>query len=246
MITDSLSYHQIRVSYDEKLLNRRAEPQSVSITTPNFFKQYYPHLYEWDWNKYFAEREYFYRSMPNPLVGKLWYKGPIDFMDACYLRKGMVACVSEKVRRILIELHVNKEEYILHPIVISKEDASYYVLFVPFLSIEELKIDFDNTVFDFAPWPDEQLGSFRGKEELYEYLSKNDKPLRTNTLVLNESLTQRDIINAGFIHGDIYFSDRILDAFNEEHVIGYQVLRPGSQGTTPLRFSNNADVNGGA
>jgi hypothetical protein len=237
MTTDSLLFHQISVSYDERLLKRHAEPQSVSITTPRFFKEYYPNIRDWDWTVYFANRDCFYRSIPNPLIGKLWYKGPIDFMDACYLRKGMVACVSEKIRRILMELQVNKEEYILHPIVISKEEALYYILFIPFLSIEELKIDFDNSVFDYALWPNEKLRYFRSKEELYEYLLNRDNPLRTKRLVLDKSLMQRDIINAGFIHGDIYFSNRIIEAFNEEQVIGYQVLQPGSEGTTPLVFS---------
>ena len=238
-MASSLLYHQISVSYDERLLKHRAAPQSVSITTPDFFNKYYPNLYYWDWDQYFSDRDKFYRDIPNPLVGKLWYKGPIDFMDACYLRQGMVACVSEKIKKILMALQVKENEYILHPIVISKEETPYYILFIPFLSIEELKIDFDNTVFDYASWPNEELRPFQGEKELYEYLLDKEKPLKAVKLVLDSSLMQRDIINAGFIHGNIYFSNRIIDAFYEKNVIGYQVLQPGSEGTTPLLFSNS-------
>lgn len=235
-------FHQIDVSYDETLLKNRSEPQSVSITTRDFFKKYYPRLYDWDWDSYFEDKEGFYKRIPTPLSGRLWYKGPVDFMDACYLRPGMVACVSEKVKEILADLQINNEEYYLHPITISKEDGAFYILFVPFLSVEELQIDFENTLFNFKPWPEEQLTRFQNNNELLTYLSQKDNPLWTKRLVLNKSLCHKDIINAGFIHGDIYFSNRIIEAFEKEHVIGYQILQPNSIGTTPLYFSKEDTV----
>ena len=238
MITNNTTFYQIRVSYEEKLLKRRSEPQSVSITTRDFFTKYYPRLYDWDWDSYFADRKGFYNRFPNPLTGKLWYKGPIDFMDACYLRIGMVACVSEKVKNILFQLHVNEEEYVLHPISISNEDAPYYVLFVPFLTVDELKIDYSYTVFDTALWPNETLISFKDKNDISAYLLEKDNQLLAKKLVLDKSLSERDIINAGYIHGFIHFSERIINAFEKNNVVGYQVLQPGREGTAPLLFSD--------
>ena len=237
-MNNSILFHEIGVSYDEKLLKRRSSPQAVSITTRDFFKKYYPRLYDWDWNTYFADRDGFYNRIPSPLTGKLWYKGPIDFMYACYFRIGMVACVSEKIKQILLELDVDKKEYFLHPIVIPKEEAPFYVLFVPFLSISELKIDFNNSLFVIAD--NEQLRTFKDEAELSDYISNRDNLFRAKELVLDKSLCQKDIINAGFIHGNIYFSDRIIQAFEKEQVIGYEVCHPGSIGTAPLSFSNSA------
>lgn len=229
-------FYQIQVSWDEKLLKRRGGPQSVSITTRDFFSRYYPRLCEWRWKDYFSDRDGFYQRIPVPLTGKLWYKGPIDFMDACYNRKGMVACVSNKVKNIFHELKVDSGEFVLHPIEIQNEQDDFYVLFIPFLSNEELRIDYSRTLFNYAPWPDVLERYFSGEQELQEYLSDINNPLRTKRLVIDQSLGNRDIINAGYIHGDIYFSERIIQAFREREVIGYEV--EDSPTACPLSFSD--------
>lgn len=239
-MNEQKKYYQIRVTWDEKLLKRRGSPQSVSITTKDFFSKYYPRLYDWDWENYFSGRDDFYKRIPSPLTGKLWYKGPIDFMEACYIRGGMVACVSEKVKKIFEELGVNKNEYILHPISIQKEDGTFYILFVPFLSIQELGIDYRYSTFETR---DEDVFLFSGDKMLNDYLSNHENTLLATKLVLNPPIKDKDIINAGYIHGGIYFSDRIIKAFDHYNVIGYEVSNPRRMHYGPLSFSDSLDSN---
>jgi hypothetical protein len=233
------NYLQIEVSWDEKLLKRRTAPQSVSITTKDFFTKYYPRLYDWDWKTYFSNREGFYKIIPSPLTGKLWYKGPIDFMEACYTRQGMIACVSKKVKDIIIGLNGSEREFIFHPIRIFGEDDIFYILFVPFLSVEELGINYHYSIFGTKniKTDEKTIVSFYDDQTLDEYVSDNDNPLLTFNLVLNPAIKNRDVINAGYIHGYTYFSDRIVNAFEENHIVGYEVLKPGTLGTCPLSFS---------
>ena len=234
------TFYQIEVSWDEKLLKQRAAPQSVDITTKDFFSKYYPLYCNWDWESYWSDRDGFYSRIPSPLEGKLWYKGPIDFMEACYVRAGMIACVSEKVVRIFHDLKVAEEEYRFVPINIKNERGAYYILFVPFQTVEELKIDFGKSYFNIShSLQEEKLTQFRGEKELDDYLELKGKPLLTHTLVLDPTLKTRDIINTRYIHGKIYFSDRIVNAFKKKEVIGYEVVQ-GRRDTPPLMFSDDA------
>ena len=229
---NSDSFYQIEVSWDEKLLKRRSMPQAVKITTPGFFKDYYPQLYYWDWTLYFADKGGFYRRIPSPLMGKMEYKEAIDFMESIFLRIGIVACVSKKVKDILLEEKVAPDSYYLIPIELVNGTGEYYVLFIPFLSLSELQIDYTSTHF-IAEGKDI---AFHDDHQLSEYLSNRDNPLRPTNLCLDASVKVKDIINAGYIHGNIYFSERIIKAFHDKEVVGYTAKRTGSLGTCPLSF----------
>lgn len=230
---NNVHFFQIESSWDEGVLKHHQTPQSVKITTPGFFNKYYPQFYYWDWGQYFADREGFYQRIPVPLKGKLEYKGAIDFMDSTYLRDGIVACVSKKVKDILQNNMVAPNNYYLIPIELSNEIGDFFVFFIPFLSLSELKINYALTHFII----NEKDTLFQNETELANYLLNHDNPLRTSSLCLDVSLQNLDIINAGFVHGYIYFSERIIKAFGNSGIVGFSVKHGGTIGTCPLVFS---------
>ena len=96
-------YQQIKVSSDEKLLKRRAAPQTVRILNKEFDE--YMEMYNTSVQMNIENSDWLYDRIPENLEGKLEYKDLTwDFMFAAYYRLGMIAAVSEKVKNILEEL----------------------------------------------------------------------------------------------------------------------------------------------
>ena len=228
-------YHQIKESWDEKLLGRRSGPQSVKITTPGFFTDVYPIPPDdesWD---YFAfQKELFAKLDGLQLSGKLDYKKPIDFMCAYYSRITMIACVSEKVKRILEDLNVSREELTICPITLEGIPETYYVLFSPVLSVKELGLDFSRTLFKDDS-DEGKLYHFSDEKEMLENYNKEGMRYSYKNIVISRNNMCRKIINVQY--GGIFFSETIMDAFAENGVVGYDYIRPGSYFYKELDFS---------
>lgn len=170
------------VSWDKKLLGNRAAPQGLKILNEN-------------------------------LEGRLDYEDfSWDFMLAYYARPGMVAAVSGKVRKILEDLNVLKDEYTLKPVRILGREEQYYLLFLH--QIPHTEIDFSKSLY-------------KGNEKTYrkfssysEYMEKTDFAI-IGFPVLPKKYKKRDLIciQDCAIH---YMSARLIKAFQESGVKGIE------------------------
>ena len=170
------------VSWDKKLLGNRAAPQGLKILNEN-------------------------------LEGRLDYEDfSWDFMRAYYARPGMVAAVSGKVRKILEDLNVLKDEYTLKPVRILGREEQYYLLFLH--QIPHTEIDFSKSLY-------------KGNEKTYrkfssysEYMEKTDFAI-IGFPVLPKKYKKRDLIciQDCAIH---YMSARLIKAFQESGVKGIE------------------------
>lgn len=211
-------YQQIKVSSDEKLLKRRAAPQTVRILNKEFDE--YMKMYNTSVQMNIENSDWLYDRIPENLEGKLEYKDLTwDFMLAAYYRLGMIAAVSEKVKNILEELNVSKEEYTLKPIKIKGYDITYYLMFVSLISDEEILIK--NSDIRFFEEPERKL-PIETLEQVHEY----DKHMNTyvfyKTMALSKKFQARDIIYV--LRATIYphFSKRLIDAFEKNKVKGWE------------------------
>lgn len=227
-------YREIEVSWDEKLLRKRAAPQAVKILTPGFFTKYYPRLYDWDWKEYFENRDSFYERIPKPLQGKMDYKKPWDYMGVYFYRPGMDACVSGAVKRLFESLHIDADQYRMIPIELDYAQGEYYVLFYPFTGLFE-----DSGVI----WPqcvfiNDRTGEkyrFKGKEDYLLYLHDPTKMVKAKRIVLPSSYRTNDIINL-WHSGRCFLSERLVSSLC--NIIGTEVVSPQRKSFCELVFDD--------
>ena len=137
MYMKNLEYQAVWVSWDQKLLGRRSGPQTVKILTQAFDE--YMRENNSDTFMHIRNLDWLYDRIPLPLKGKFIYKDDSwDYMDAIYSRFGMIAAVSERVKRILEDLNVSQDEYVLKPISVEGSDRQIYLLFIKKISDAEL------------------------------------------------------------------------------------------------------------
>lgn len=174
---------------------------------------------------YFAHKDTIYENLPDNLTGTLERKKKcIDYMDYYPKFLSLNAVVSERIKRIFEELNVGKNEYILKPITIKNADEPYYLLFVPILDYSELI--FPKTVFEDI-FPKDAFGRVLEKGEdivfnsVEEYLStKGAYTIRKG--VLPKKYSAYDIIRIPACP-EAFFSERILKAFEEAGIVGYDI-----------------------
>lgn len=232
-----MDFKKIFISWDEKLVGRKSAPQSVKITTPNFFTDYYPLLYKIDWNSYYSDRDSFYQRMPVPLTGKLDYKiPPYDYTNVYFFRPGMMACINEKVLDIFRKLKVDQREYYTIPIQIGGVEEPYYVLFFPFIcNLCDSGIIWSESLFrdDHT----KELFSFRDRKE-YIQRKATEKKFSDYRIVLPRHYQQRDILSfhLSIVQGIV--SDRIVDAFQQEGIIGAEFYNLGTNFAPYIAFDD--------
>lgn len=213
-------YRQIDVSWDEKLLKRRAAPQTVRILNKEFDE--YMEMYNNSVQMNIENSDWLYDRIPENLEGKLDYKDLTwDYMKAAFVRFGMIAAVSEKVKNILEELNVSKDEYVLKPIKIKNFDLTYYLMFVKYLSKENILLRDCDIRFSENPAINVPVESF---DEVDEYNRNYETRVYYKTVAIPQKFQTKDII---CVEGaTIYpcFSKRILDAFEQNKVKGYRIF----------------------
>lgn len=124
--------------------------------------------------------------------------------------------VSEKVKTILEELKVNKSEYHLEEFSIERNDEKFYFLFIPLLkSIEYL--DFSKSVF---------IENMEENEIIFDnYEQYTESFCRAKTLYVKKELENREIVSLQA--GGPFYSERIIEAFQKQNVIGYEIISGG-------------------
>lgn len=205
-------YYSVGVSWDEKLLKNRPVPQEVKILTKEFDE--YMREYNSDTFMHIKNLDWLYDKIPSGLEGKLRYKDSTwDYMHAVYFRFGMIAAVSERVKKVLEETDVSKDEYVLKPITIQGCEGPYYLMFISTISDSELI--YSHSTFD--GYGVEGIVQFSSYEER---IKVDDIGVRN--IYLPESYRSRDIIKLQSTPA-VYFSKRLFDAFEMNKIKGIEL-----------------------
>jgi len=157
-------------------------------------------------------------------------------MEAYFFRPGISGCISEKVKTIFTKLGVSKNEYYLKPINILGVSQQHYILFFPFKSLfEDADIIWSQSTFENCA--DKSLISISNRREYCEL--KHDNVLFTEkTVCLAKKYRKYDVLNFGLSAIQGFLSDRIVQAFEEENVLGASFCNPGSYFYTDIVFDD--------
>ena len=211
-------YEIVQVTYDDEILKRKAMAQKLVIKTPEYFEFM---------NKFCKTRAdnihnnpWLYQNIPDNLEGELQYKdNRWDYMDTEFFRYGLVAAVSEKVKKIFEDLNISKDEYVMKPILDRRYGIQYYLLFVYIIPTSELI--YPDSVF--YEWLKEDVKiQFQSYEERMRVFNEKKTSFPIWKTVLPKKYADRDIILMESAGGDPYFSERIINAFKEQKVFGYE------------------------
>lgn len=224
-------YQIIEVSWEKRFLQGRSFPQSVKITTPGFLARL-KEEFESEFNTKGVSFGYYDRlpdivnDFSDPLTGEMDYKCPLDYMDAYYYRRGMIACVSEKVKTILERNMVTDKDFYLKPIKIKNVEDLFYVLFVPLISFDDARVDFGRSVFQIADVDDPHYHERIRLSSVKEY--KDYKYLESKQIYLMKPAIERSV----WFHeacSYCFFSQEIANSFVQEKVTGATVVPLGER-----------------
>ncbi len=215
---NNIEYYQITTTIDPKIIGRSELSLTVEVKDKdflNFRKNNLTYI-----NDYFAKKEA-YEGFPKGISGKMYQKKkePIDIMDLMPHCLGIEFIISEKVKQILEKLQIDRNEYHMEDLLIEGSDSKFYFLFIPILKDSDY-IDFTKSIF----WDDQaEKTHVFGTYESY----KDDKinRFKAKELYISADLKQRDIIKLQ--SSRTQFSKRVIDAFQKETVIGYDLIEGG-------------------
>ncbi len=214
------AYYQIQTTIDSKIIGRCESPLTVEIKNKIFSEQ--SNKYFLDVNKYFEDQNTLYEKFPIDLKGKMFQKKklPIDIMNVMPYYISLEYVISKKIKDIFERLEINKDEYHLEELSIDGSEEKFYFLFIPLLKSSEY-VDYEKSIF---------YDSLNDKSAIFgnyeKYLdSRKFGNYRAKTLCLKKELYSRDIISVQA--GGPFYSERIIDAFKEENIIGYDIIERG-------------------
>ncbi len=234
LITMDSLYREIELSWDERLLGKRAAPQSVKILTPDFFSKYYPRLADWDWKDYLENKDSFYDRIPKPLRGKMDYKNPLDYMGVYFYRPGMEACVSWTVKKVFDDLSIDSSQYKLIPIEIDNTLGDYYVLFYPFTGLFEDS----GVIWSQCLFVDDSNGeeyAIKGKEDYLVNLRDPQKEIVAKRIVLPSRYRSYDVINL-WHSCRCFLSARLASSLC--NILGTEMITPDRKSFCELVFTD--------
>ncbi len=213
-------YYQIDTSIDEKIIGESELSLSVEIEDKDFIEQSMEYF---DIEYYFEKKDQIYDNFPKSLVGKMYQKNkePIDFMDTIPMFPPNLFVVSQKFKDIIESLNVGQSEYHFEELKIKGYTNPFYFLFIPMIKSVDC-IDFTRTVYRNSDTGEEKIyGSYESYwncpvEEVLRYNPK--------TIYLSIDLSRYDIIS---IQGasPVFYSERLIKAFEENNVIGYEIVK---------------------
>lgn len=212
-------HRAFEVSWDKSLLRNRAMSQGIKIQTKewdDFILKYTrtDRLYQ-------ENQDWIFNNIPDNIEGQLDYNDDSwDFIQAYYIRSGLVAAVSGRIKTILEESSVSKDEYVLIPIRIKETEEPYYLLFIH--SIGHSEIDFTASLYD----------THRKFSSVSEFREDPDSHSIAYP-VIPQKYAGRDLI---YIENgkETYMSARLIKAFREANIKGISFSAIGT-----LRFSKH-------
>ncbi|MCJ8155261.1 hypothetical protein MKJ01_15965 [Chryseobacterium sp. SSA4.19] len=211
-------YYQIQATIDSKIIGRSELPLSVEISDKRFLT--FRKEYLVDVNKYF-EKSNVYEDFPKDIKAKMYQrkKNPIDLMLVMPMCLGIPFIVSEKIKKILENLKVNKSEYHLEKLFIEGSYEAFYFLFIPMLKNSDT-INYNKSVFYSAS--QDRFAVFGTFEN---YLTEKINRFKVKRLFISKKFQNQDIIRLQA--AGPFFSERLVDAFEESNVVGYEIIKGG-------------------
>ena len=209
-------YYQITFTLDKKIRGRYEMPHTVEIESEDFLN----YMLEKNRNilMYFENKHDIYTNMPKEIVGKIIKrKDYVDFMDFSPACLSLKAIVSAKVKNAFEKINVHKSEYILKQIRIHNIASDSYLLFVPIIRDTE----FVYPKCKFVDMYDENIKVFQNRQEFYD-----EKGIYfPQKITLTSKYQGYDLL---YPQGaDVFFSDRILDTFANDGIVGYDIIKGG-------------------
>ncbi|WP_348674188.1 hypothetical protein [Duncaniella dubosii] len=210
-------YFQLKASWDPKVIGRSETCHTVGITSKDYLE--YTDQIDQDLDKFFyGKQKSVYDNMPGNLTGVLHNKRKFtDFMSIVPYFKGLEAIVSERIKEVFECLCIPENEYILKPISLRGTDMPYYLLFIPI--IEDTEFIYPETIFRRGS---DQYKTFNTREEYFNF---NEVGYYIQTVGLPQKYLSYEILNPDW--SGAFYSERIIDAFEEAGIVGYQVIRGG-------------------
>lgn len=210
-------FYQLRCTLDPKIRGRYEMPHTIEITSKELIA--YKRAMAPNIKMYFENKAIFFVNMPDNITGRLIKrKDFVDFMGFMPYIISLVAVVSEKIKIVFEKIGVPDSEYAMKPISIQNALDVFYLLFVPIIRDTEYiypKCEFVN-MFD-----SKEIRIFQNREEYYA--APDTYRLKKLTLPIKYAsykvLRTQDTFT--------FFSKEILNEFEKDNVIGYDVITRG-------------------
>lgn len=222
------NYYQLKATIDPKIIGKSELPLTVEIKDKTFASQ--SREYMLDVEKYFEDKVILLKHFPQNLVGKMYQrkKDPIDIMLSMPMYMSIDFIVSKKVKEILDGFDIDPSEYQTVELSIEGQSEPYYFLFIPMLRNKDY-VDYQKSVFYSS-----RLDNTTTFGTYDEYLLARNQGYRVKTLFISSEFKGRDIISLQA--AGPFFSKRIVDAFNENMIVGYDIIE-GGDFKVDLKFS---------
>ena len=209
--------YQLSFTLEKSIRGSCEMPHTISIESKDFLR------YILEKNKtismYFKNRKNLYDEMPDNLCGKLIKrKNAIDFMDFTPSCLSLVAVVSYKVKRVFENLNVSKDEYVFKKISIKGYVQEFYLLFLPI--IPDTEFIYPKCIFEDM-FDNGCTKIFNNRAEYYN--DSNDYCLKK--VALKNIYRDYDLLYPQ--GGGFFFSERIVNAMQQENIVGYDLVKGG-------------------
>ena len=210
------TYHQITYTLDSKVIRNSNNPHTVEIKDNRVLS----HIESLNINNYFLRKEQLYSCFPNNVEGKLLgRKRCIDFMQVSPFILTCQFVISEKVKSVLTDLGVNKNEYVLKPIKIHGFVDTFYLFFVPLIS--DTKFIYPKTEWVRLFEDNIEPVIFQDKDSYYADLEQ----YMIRKLTLPSKYKGYDLLYPQT--SGLFLSDRIIEEFDRRGIVGYDVINSG-------------------
>lgn len=212
-----MKHYQIDFTLDESIVGNHESIHTVSIESKDFLS------YILEKNRtismYFENKPTLYDEMPDNLCGKLIKrKNVIDFMDFTPSCHSLVAVVSYKIKQIFERLKVSKNEYVFKKISIKGHPEEFYLLFIPIIPHTEFV--YPKCIFR-EMFGDQNLKIFNNREEHYN----DPKYYELRKVALKDTYKDYDLLYPR--GGGFFFSERIVNAMEQENIVGHRLVTGG-------------------
>ena len=210
-----MKHYQIGFSYDKKLIGTSGTPYTIEITSKealDFFDIF-------DSCDLSNNIDLFHNKIPSNIEGKLLphKKKPIDYMSTCPFVTNLEAIVSEKVKDIIENLHVEQNEFYMKEIHVRNCDEPYFLLFIPL--IKDSDFCFPECRF-WNSMTNERDIVFPDRDSWFK-----TSGIQFQKVALKSSYKNFDLIATR--GGGTFFSERIITEFEKQNVLGYEIINKG-------------------
>ena len=215
-----MKHYQLNFTHDKRVRGRYNDPHTIDIVSKEYIK--YMTEKNGDMFLHLDNQETLYEEMPDNIEGKLYKRNNvIDYMDVRPYYIGQVAVVSNKIKQIFERLNVSKNEYALKKISIKGFEDEFYIFFIP--KINDTEFVYPKCIF--AKRYDNAEGITTIFNSFEEYNNRTDY-YKSKKVTLKSNYKDYDIL---FPRTTVcpYFSERIINAFQQENVVGYEIVKGG-------------------